>query len=337
MINKVTISTRVRFARNFRDFPFSDMMNNLQFEQIIEKISSAIKKIKISGGFELIRLSELNEIDCIALVENHLISPKLLENKAVAALLLSKDHSASIMINEEDHIRIQIILPGQKTQEAYQQAVKIDKELEVLGYACDAKYGYLTSCPTNTGTAMRVSIMLHLPAIIKTGNLEKAIESCNRLGIAVRGMYGENSEVLGHMIQISNQVTLGHNEEDLVTSVETIANQVVAWELQLRDSMLLKDRIGIEDEVYRAFGVLANARRLKTKEALELLSDLRTGVDMGLISAISKNTLDELQVVVQPATIQKLAGRSMNATERDILRADLVRDRIEQRGGIEDV
>ena len=331
MINNVTISTRVRFARNLREFPFSDKMNVGQCEEVIKKISIAIKKVKMMGQFELIRLSELNEIDCIALVENHLISPKLLENKAVGALLLSQDHTISIMINEEDHIRIQAILPGQKTREAYQVAVEIDKLLEVVGYSCDEKFGYLTSCPTNTGTAMRVSIMLHLPAIIKTGNLDKAMESCNKLGIAVRGMYGENSEPLGHMIQISNQVTLGHTEEELVTSVERISNQIVEWELQLRKTLLQNDRIGIEDEVYRAYGVLANARRLKTKEALELLSDLRTGVDMGLISTVSKEILDELQIVVQPATIQKLAGRRMPATERDIIRADVVRDRIEKK------
>ena len=331
MINSVTISTRVRFARNLSEFPFSEMMSPEQGEMIIQKVNLAIKKVKIGGGFALIRLSALTDIDCIALVENHLISPKLLENKATGALLLSKDQTISIMINEEDHIRIQVILQGQQTRLAYEMAVEIDKKLEVLGYSCNPKFGYLTSCPTNTGTGMRVSIMLHLPAIIRTGNLSKTMESCNKLGIAVRGMYGENSEALGHMIQISNQVTLGHTEEELVTTVERIANQIVDWELLLRKSMLKEDRMGIEDEVYRAFGVLANARRLKTKEALQLLSDLRTGVDMGLISSVTKEMLDELQIVVQPATIQKLAGRTLPPEERDIVRADVVRDRIEQK------
>ena len=331
MLNNVTISTRVRFARNLNEFPFSNSMSSEQCEVLIQKIDMGIKKVKMGGGFELIRMSELSNIDCIALVETHLISPKLLENKSVGALLLSKDHTISIMINEEDHLRIQVILPGQKTREAYNMAVEIDEHLEVLGYSCDKKFGYLTSCPTNTGTAMRVSIMLHLPAIIKTGNLDRAMESCNKLGIAVRGMYGENSEALGNMIQISNQVTLGHTEEELLTSVERIANQIVEWEIQLRLSLIQNDRIGIEDEVYRAFGVLENARRLKTKEALDLLSDLRTGVDLGLFSAITKEVLDELQIMVQPATIQKLVGRSMPSAERDIVRADVVRDRIEQK------
>jgi len=331
MINHVTISTRVRFARNLSEFPFSEKLTLAQGEMIIKKIEAVTSKISLGGGFELIRLSTQSDIDCIALVENHLISPKLLQNKAVGALILSKDQTISIMINEEDHIRIQVILPGQQTREAYKIAVEIDKQMESLGYSCSQKFGYLTSCPTNTGTGMRVSIMLHLPAIIRTGNLEKAMESCNKLGIAVRGMYGENSDALGHMIQISNQVTLGHTEEELLTTVERIANQIVDFELRLRKSMLQEDRLGIEDEVYRAFGVLANARRLKTKEALKLLSDLRTGVDMGLIKTVTKETLDELQIVVQPATIQKLAGRSLPTAERDIVRADLVRDRIEKR------
>ncbi len=331
MINHVTISTRVRFARNISEFPFSEKLTLAQGEMIVKKIEAVTSKITLGGGFELIRLSTQSDIDCIALVENHLISPKLLQNKAIGALLLSKDQTISIMINEEDHIRIQVILPGQQTREAYRVAVELDKQMETLGYSCSPKFGYLTSCPTNTGTGMRVSIMLHLPAIIRTGNLDKAMESCNKLGIAVRGMYGENSDALGHMIQISNQVTLGHTEEELVTTVERISNQIVDFELRLRKSMLQEDRLGIEDEVYRAFGVLANARRLKTKEALKLLSDLRTGVDMGLIKSVTKETLDELQIVVQPATIQKLAGRSLPTSERDIVRADFVRERIEKK------
>jgi len=326
--NKVTISTRVRFARNIEGFSFADSIDVSRAEKIIQAVEQTMKKIKIGGGFELIRLSNLSDIDCIALVENHLISPKLLHNKAIGALFLSKDQMLSVMVNEEDHIRIQVILHGQKTREAFEKAVELDRALEDLGYSCNPKFGYLTSCPTNTGTGMRVSIMLHLPAIIRTGNLQKTMDSCSKLGIAVRGTYGENSEALGHMIQISNQVTLGHTEEELVTTVERIATQIVDWEMLLRKTMIDEDRIGIEDEVNRAYGVLANARRLKTKEALKLLSDLRLGVDLGMIKNISRDKLDEIQIIVQPATIQKIAGRTLTSIDRDIARADMVRDRL---------
>jgi len=274
-------------------------------------------------------MSELQPIEKRVLVEKHLISPHLAEDSPFGACLLSENEEISIMINEEDHIRIQCLFPGLQLAEALEAASELDDWIEGhVNYAFDERLGYLTSCPTNVGTGLRASVMMHLPALVLTQQINRIIPAINQLGLVVRGTYGEGSEALGNIFQISNQLTLGKSEEDIIADLHTIVQQLIAQERAARQALVKTLGIQLEDKVFRSYGILANCRVIESKEAAQCLSDVRLGIDLGYIKNVSRNILNELMILTQPGFLQQYAGGALRPEERDVRRAALIRERL---------
>ena len=327
----IVLSSRIRLARNIDQFQFSFLNSSEEALKVIETVKSRIKKGSFAntGNMDLLMMDELQPLQKRILVEKHLISPHLAENANHGACLLSENEEISIMINEEDHIRIQCLYPGLQLLEALNTAFQIDDWLEEeINYAFDEKVGYLTSCPTNVGTGLRASVMLHLPGLVMTQQLNRIIPAINQLGLVVRGIYGEGSEALGNIFQISNQITLGKSEQDIVEDLKSVVGQIVSQERSVRDTLVKTSNIQLEDRVYRSFGVLTNSRIIETKEAAKCLSDVRLGIDIGYIKDIPRNILNELMILTQPGFLQQYAGGPLRPNERDIRRASLIRERL---------
>jgi protein arginine kinase len=327
----IVLSSRIRLARNIDQFQYSFLNSSEEALKVIETVKSRIKKGSFAntGNMDLLMMDELQPIQKRILVEKHLISPHLAENANHGACLLSENEEISIMINEEDHIRIQCLYPGLQLLEALNTAFQIDDWLEEeINYAFDEKVGYLTSCPTNVGTGLRASVMLHLPGLVMTQQLNRIIPAINQLGLVVRGIYGEGSEALGNIFQISNQITLGKSEQDIVEDLKSVVGQIVSQERSVRDTLVKTSNIQLEDRVYRSFGVLTNSRIIETKEAAKCLSDVRLGIDIGYINDIPRNILNELMILTQPGFLQQYADGPLRPNERDIRRASLIRERL---------
>ncbi|AGC67304.1 putative ATP:guanido phosphotransferase [Thermoclostridium stercorarium subsp. stercorarium DSM 8532] len=325
----VIISSRVRLARNFKKYPFPHKTTPEQQRQIIEETKNALfsGNRTMSENFSYIDFTNLDSVEKAVLVEKHIVSKELLETNRICGVLLSKDERISIMINEEDHLRIQCLATGLQLSEAWETCTNIDDLLsESIDFSWDENIGYLTSCPTNIGTAIRASVMMHLPALTMTGYIKPVLEALGKLGMAVRGMYGENTEASGNMFQLSNQITLGKSEEDILLSIKNITSQIIEQERSLRQHLLTQNKYQLEDKIFRSYGILKNSRIISTDECLRRLSDLRLGVDMGIIDGISIENINELMLMVQPGNLQKREGRILDANERDIVRAKLVRD-----------
>jgi protein arginine kinase len=326
----IAISSRIRLARNLSNYPFPIIMDFAQGQSVIKEIRKIFME-ESSEGFanrlDFIKVDKLDPIDKVALVEKHLISQELCAGKENVAVIIGYEGKISIMINEEDHLRIQCIFPGLDLDGAWNLCNKLDNLIqEKIDFAYDKKLGYLTSCPTNVGTGLRASVMLHLPCLSSTGYLKNILEACGKLGIAVRGMYGEKSGALGNMYQISNQVTLGLSEEEIIKNINDIAIQIIEQERNLQAELYKKNAYKFEDRVFRALGTLTNARVLTSEESFKLLSDLRQGLDLNLIEGIKAEDLNELTYKIQSANLQKLSGKSLSPEERDIKRAELVRE-----------
>ncbi|MDD3852667.1 MAG: protein arginine kinase [Syntrophomonadaceae bacterium] len=328
--SNIVISSRVRLARNLQNMPFPQRLHEktgLEIINLIKKAWQADDKFLLKD-MDWLGFDQLSELDRTILMEKHLVSPGHAQSsKSYNGLLVNHDGSISIMINEEDHLRIQCLLPGLQVQECLQQANEVDDILEErLDIAFDEQRGYLTSCPTNVGTGMRASVMLHLPAIAITGQLNQLVHHINQLGMIVRGIYGEGSEATGNFFQLSNQITLGQMEHDIGSNLVAMTRQIVQQEQILRDNLNRHMRIQIEDRVGRAYGVLTNARMITSNEALTHLSDLRLGVDLGIIEDISLSVLNELMVAIRPAHLQRIAGSQMDALSRDVNRAKVIKE-----------
>jgi protein arginine kinase len=329
--NDVVISSRVRLARNINDYPFPIKMTPSQGKYVIDRVKAVLLN---NRTFEKENLSffDMKEIDTIekqALVEEHLISPELAEKQTDCGAIISNNENISIMINEEDHLRIQSLLPGMQIDKSGEICAKIDEVLEKkIEFAFSSNYGYLSCCPTNIGTGMRASFMLHLPALTLTGHIRSILEACGKLGVAVRGLYGEHSEAIGNMFQISNQVTLGQSEQEILAGITNIASQVIEQERTVRNDLYRQNSLRIEDRIFRSFGVLSGARIISAEESLKLLSDVRLGVSMGIIKNISMKVLNEVMIIIQPALLQKRAGSSLSSDERDTKRAEIIRDKL---------
>ena len=325
----IAISSRIRLARNISEFPFPSRMNNEQGNEAIERVRNVIlssEKFE-EDEFKYIDLKKLDFIDKQVLAEEHLISPEL-ASSGNAGVFINKGKNMSIMINEEDHLRIQNIYSGINLDKAWDGCFRTSIEFEKnIDFAFNRRYGYLTSCPTNTGTGLRASVLLHLPALTMTGYIKGTFEICNKLGIAVRGLYGEHSEALGNMFQISNQVTLGHTEEEIINSVFNIINSIIEQEKTLRNQIYNQNKSRFEDKIFRSLGVFKNARIITLEESLEFISDIRLGIDMGIIEDIDLQKINKIIVLIQPANLQKNAGRELSFEERDIYRADVIRER----------
>ncbi len=331
----VVLSSRIRLARNLRQFPFPSRMDDSQAEEVVRRIRSAVAEDNTIQGrkFTFIDIDGLNAIDRQVLVEKHVISPGLADKRCKRGVFVSKDEKSSIMVNEEDHIRIQCIYPGLQLNNALQHSIRIDNMLEHKNdYAFSSEFGYLTCCPTNTGTGLRASAMLHLPALVITGYIKNILEACSKLNLAVRGLYGENTAASGNMFQISNQVTLGYSEDEIVAGIINIVSQIIEQERVLRNELKRQDPGRFEDRIFRSYGLLSNARIMSTREAMQLLSDVRLGVDMGMISNLDIKTINELIISIQPGSMQKYHGSTDKPEERDQKRAGLIRARLAAMG-----
>ena len=321
----IVLSTRVRLARNMTEYPFPARLDERQKKDIGTAVRDIIDADK-SFDLDFIDMEALSPAETVSLAEKHLISPEFACDTLGRSLLLSKDEDISIMICEEDHIRIQTVYPGLSLEEAYETATEIDGILEnKLSYAFDESLGYLTQCPTNIGTALRASVMLHLPALSKKGAMQRLSTTVAKLGLTLRGSYGEGSEVSGDIYQLSNQVTLGISEEAAIKNLNSIAMQIIAQEKQAR-AALIKDEDYL-DRIYRAYGILKSAYKLTSKELINLVSYVRVGVSEGILS-IPTEKLREMTVVLQPATLNAESGKVLTQTERDILRSQKVREEL---------
>ena len=321
----IVLSTRVRLARNLTEYPFPIRLDETQKRDIGNTVNDILNT---DGTFKLnfIDMSSLSPAETVSLAEKHLISPEFACDTLGRNLLLSDEEDISIMICEEDHIRIQTVYPGLSLEEAFETALKIDEILEErLSYAFDENLGYLTQCPTNIGTALRASVMLHLPALNKKGAMQRLSTTVAKLGLTLRGSYGEGSEVSGDIYQLSNQVTLGISEEAAIKNLNSIAMQIITQEKQAR-ALLVKDEDYL-DRIYRAYGILKSAYKLTSKELINLISYVRVGVSEGILT-IPSEKLRELTVLLQPATLNALSGRVLSQTERDVLRSQKIRDEL---------
>jgi Arginine kinase len=327
----IAISSRVRLARNINNLPFPNRMTPDQGRNVIKIVSEAISGSSeaFASNMVMYGIKDMNAIERQVLVEKHLISPDLGESKKDSAVIISKDEKISIMINEEDHLRIQCIFPGMRLDEAWKLCNKLDLLLEEkMDFAFDKNLGYLTCCPTNVGTGIRASVMLHLPALAMTGYMKNILEACSKFGITVRGIYGENTEASGNMYQISNQVSIGQTEEEIIASVNNVADQIIEQEKLVRNELYNQNPFRFEDRVFRSLGVLSNARIMTSEESLKLLSDVRLGVDMNTIVGINIKTLNDIILMIQPAYLQKTAGKLLTPEERDVRRADIIRGKL---------
>jgi protein arginine kinase len=325
----VVISTRVRVARNLDGVPFPHMMNEEQAGRVVQTVERAAERLSADPGLGVlgvVRVNQLPTLDREVLVAKHLISPGLAAEDRPTAVLLRRDEGVSIMVNEEDHLRIQCLLPGFQLEEAWRLCWKIDDALEAeLGYAFSEARGYLTACPTNVGTGLRASVMVHVPALVMTDQAGQVGAAIMKLGLTIRGMYGEGSQALGNIFQVSNQVTLGHPEEDIIDNLRVVVGQIIDRERSARHQLLKDHREILEDRVWRALGILTHARRIASHEAYQMLSEVRLGHDLGLLPGIDHSKLNELLVVTRPGWLHKGAGRELEPAERDLRRADLIR------------
>lgn len=327
----IVLSSRIRLARNLKEASFPTVFTSEEGKKVLKKVEDRMAGQYLSGlgTLEMVKMNDLKPLEKEVLVEKHLISPLLAKESDQGACLISENEEVSIMINEEDHVRIQCLFPGLQLEEALDVASRIDDWIEnELDYAFDEKIGYLTSCPTNVGTGLRASVMVHLPGLVLTRQIDRVISAINQLGLVVRGMYGEGSEALGNLFQISNQMTLGKSEEDIVEDLNSVVKQIIMQEKLARDALMQTSNIQLEDRFFRSLGLLSNARIIESKEAARCLSDVRLGIDLGYIPNITKHILNELMVVTQPGFLQRYAGGPLNPKERDIRRATLIRERL---------
>jgi len=318
----IVLSTRVRLARNIKGIPFPNKMSDDDAKKVIDMTDAALMGMNFT--FNRIDLNDLSALEKEKLVEKHYISPKLAKQTKPCAVFVSEDESVSIMVNEEDHIRLQSIYAGLECQKAYDIISKIDTFMaEKLDYAVHAKYGYLTSCLTNVGTGMRISFMMHLPAICRSSVAENLFAALGKIGVAVRGMYGEGTKASGYIFQISNQKTLGADEKEIADKLYDVANQVISKEREIRTLLSKQQGIALEDKIMRSMGIIKNARLLSSKEMLGLFSDIRLGISLGFIKDTETKTLNRLMIETTPA---HLCASTQTASERDEERARIVRE-----------
>lgn len=330
----VVVSSRVRLARNFKEYPFPQRSIPEQQESVIQETCNALftNNPKLKENLSLTRFKNISTVERQVLVEKHLVSKELAKSNLEVGALISNDEQISIMFNEEDHLRIQCLASGMQIEKAFDICNYLDNIIsEKVEVAFNDTIGYLTSCPTNVGTAIRVSLQLHLPALTMTGFIRAVLESCGKLGLAVRGLYGENTEASGNMYQLSNQITLGKSESDIVMSIKSIGYQIIEQERLLRTKLLNRSDNKLEDRIMRSYGTLRFARNLTSDEALQKLSDLRLGIDLGLIPNLTEIDVSEMMIGIQPGNLQQNAGRLLKSDERHNLRASYVRKHIEDR------
>src|SRR5262245_15246060 len=329
--NKIVMSSRVRLARNIKGAAFPGWAKKAERIRTLETIRPAIEALAQMADRFSETMDNLTLLDKQILVERHLISREHAAKNAGSGLVLNRDETLCVMINEEDHLRMQALRPGLQLRQAWQAIDHLDSELEEkLNYAFSNELGYLTACPTNLGTGIRVSAMLHLPGLVLAEHINPIIQSVNKLGLAVRGLYGEGTEALGNVFQVANQMTLGESELTIVERLEKVLAQIIEHEETSRATLLEKKAKTVYNHIGRAYGILANAHSISSKETMNLLSLMRLGVDLGLFPGVERSLPDELFILTQPAHLQKQHSEKLSAEERDLLRADMLRERLKQ-------
>ncbi len=319
----IVMSSRIRLARNLADFPFIRRCTDIDRANIESNVRERLSRDPKFGASTFINVADLEAIDRQFLVERQMISRELADAEGARAVAVDQTDNFSVMINEEDHLRLQVMKSGFDLDAAWQQANVLDDTIEShLNYAYHLRYGYLTACPTNVGTGMRVSVMVHLPALVITQQIEKLFRSLQKISLAVRGLYGEGSQAMGDFYQVSNQITLGKSEAELLKQVGEIVPVMINYERKAREYLLSQSHTDLFDQVRRAYGLLQNAQQITSEETMHLLSKVRMGINMGLIGDIDIPTINKLFVHTQPSHLQKLRGEQPDSTRRNIERAN---------------
>src|SRR6184192_521329 len=327
--DRIVMSSRVRLARNIKEASFPGWAKKPERIRVMELIRPAVEALPDMKDAFSEAMDSLSTLDKQILVERHLISREHAAKSAGSGLVLNREETLCFMINEEDHLRMQALRPGLQLRQAWGAIDQADSMLEKrLEYAFNPDWGYLTACPTNIGTGIRVSAMLHLPGLVLGEQINPIIQSVNKLGLAVRGLYGEGTEALGNVFQVSNQMTLGESEPDIVERLNKVLAQIIEHEENARSTLLEKKTKTIYNHIGRAYGILANAHSISSKETMNLLSLMRLGMDVGLFAGVDRSLADELFILTQPAHLQKQHSEKLSAEERDLLRADMVRERL---------
>ena len=326
----IVISSRIRLARNISGYPFLSKANSKQKKEIESLLRKTITETDITKDLSYINLNNSDVVDRLFLVERHLISKEHAEGEGERGVAFGKSETISLMINEEDHLRIQVIRSGFELKNTWSTTDEIDNSIgEKLNYAFSSRFGFLTACPTNVGTGIRASVMLHLPALGMTKHIEKVFNAVGKLGLVVRGLYGEGTKVSGDLYQISNQFTLGKSENEILSIIESVIPRITSYERMARKALVLESKEQLEDRIWRSYGMLKAARMITSEEILQLLSQVRMGVNLGLINDIEMKTLNELFILTLPGHLQKLQGCKLDSTQRNIIRASYIRKRLE--------
>ncbi len=326
--NDIVISSRIRLARNIQDKIMPTLMNKEQANEIKNMVFNSINKSNsaIAHQFKLIDMESSPPLEKQILVEKHLISPDLAKSR-IGSVILQENEEISIMVNEEDHIRMQCILPGFQLNQVWNMADKVDDLIEEsISFSFDENLGYLTACPTNVGTGLRASVMLHLPCMVLTGQINSLMEAITKVGLTIRGLYGEGSEFVGDLFQVSNQITLGFSEEEIITKLHSVVKETIKRERQIRKYLQDYNPLNMEDKIYRSYGTLKYARSITSEECMKLLSYVRLGIDLGYIEDIDIQVINHLMIHTQAGMLQKEYNKTMDEKERDQVRSQYIRE-----------
>jgi protein arginine kinase len=333
----IVISSRIRLARNFADFPFIRRCSEQDRTNVESQLHAAIQGEKSWSNLTYIDVNTLDDVDRQFLVERQLISREHAESSGARAVAIDPDEQFSLMINEEDHLRIQVMKSGLDLPAAWKQVNQIDDLLEEsITFAFHRSLGYLTACPTNVGTGMRVSVMLHLPALVITRQIDKVFRSLQKISLAVRGLYGEGSQAMGDFYQISNQITLGRSEEELITQINEVIPVMIDYERKARQFLITESHEDLHDRVSRAYGILCTAKTISSEETMHLLSSLRMGINLGLIDNLEIPVINKLFIHTQPAHLQKLRGTLLDTADRNAERAHYLQQHLRKRDNDDD-
>lgn len=328
-LSDIVVSSRVRLARNLVDLPFPHRANEVHRQQLVKAVLTASAQNKQTQHLAFFPADYLSKLQQNVLVERHVMSLAMVRRTGARGVMVGQAGCLSVMLNEEDHLRFQAIVSGLQPQNAWQFVSKLQNAFaEALPFACHDRWGFLTACPSNAGTGMRASVLIHLPGLVLTQEMNAVVRGITQMGFAVRGLFGEGTDALGNMFQVSNQITLGKPEQALLNMLDQAVTQLVACEKNARETLLSSARSKIEDKVWRAWGILQHARLLTSQEFMNLASAVRLGVSLKLIQTVSLQTLNELMVETQPSHLQFLVGKQLDAAERDMFRADWVRQKM---------
>lgn len=325
----VVISSRVRLARNLDKIPFKTRASKEDMQKVLNKIEEITPSL--GYGLKFLKLKDIDDITKLTLIEKHVISPDFaIDKEEIGAILINEEENICIMINEEDHLRLQVFSSGMDLENLKNLIVEIDEKIDgLLDYAFSEQYGYLTACPTNVGTGMRASVMVHLPALTLTGNITKVLNVVNGFGMNIRGIYGEGTQSQGDIYQISNNQSLGITENEIIKNLKTITEKVIEQE-RLARKYLAKNQIELEDRVYRAYGTLAFSRKISSEECRNLMSIIKLGTDLGIIKELNDTKVSKINLYTQVGNLQKYLGKNLDAYERDIKRSEVIKQIINE-------